>query len=268
MVAAPAPPSPPFEPRARGHSLALRVHGFARARSGLRLTNRGASVSGRVTAPDGDRLPVATAVDGPASAGRSRRPLLAGGAWPSTLARWRTCRAGSTHSPSRWRTCRSPWSTRASRTARGPRTGKLAGACGSRRQEYPAHRAGVGVGRPGRGVRRALGIVERLRVTRGLEGPRRGLCAPGPRKARCLYFGGGGFAVRRPRRLSLRPFQHRLHRAQHRLRVIHRGTCGNLPSDAGCISVGDSDRSAVAGRRSNLGDVRGPLLHPARARRG
>ena len=33
-------------------------------------------------------------------------------------------------------------------------------------------------------------------------------------------------------------------------------------------AAGSSDRSAVAGRRSNLGDVHGPLLHPARPGRG
>ena len=32
--------------------------------------------------------------------------------------------------------------------------------------------------------------------------------------------------------------------------------------------IAEHDRSAVPGRRSNLGDVRGPLLHPARAGRG
>ncbi len=49
--------------------------------------------------------------------------------------------------------------------------------------------------------------------------------------------------------------------------VFHPGSCGS-PSDALHTITGTSGRSAVADRRSNLDDVRGPLLHPTRLGRG
>lgn len=63
-----------------------------------------------------------------------------------------------------------------------------------------------------------------------------------------------------------RGFELRLHVPGHLPRWLHHGTFGSPPQ--ACALADISGRSAFAGRRSNLGDVHGPLLHPARPGRG
>jgi len=56
-----------------------------------------------------------------------------------------------------------------------------------------------------------------------------------------------------------RGFQRQLQMHEQSSMLFHPGTCGS-PSRMQCIVTGSSGRSAVADRRSNLDDVRGPLL--------
>jgi len=76
--------------------------------------------------------------------------------------------------------------------------------------------------------------------------------------------------ARRCRRVAYpyRGFQHRL---QHAWTFIHAGfTMAPAVTRLGrpCVVTSIWGRSAFAGRRSSLGDVHGPLLHPVRPGRG